>query len=54
MDRPRAESQPMHVDDKLWEIANYVTGFAVAQTIATSFAIAKRDWPVLRNLCAGA
>ncbi len=39
----------MDIDDKLWDIANYVTGFAIAQVLATSFAIAKNDWPLLKG-----
>lgn len=29
--------------EKLWDLANYVTGFAIAQVIATTFAIANRQ-----------
>jgi UDP-N-acetylmuramyl pentapeptide phosphotransferase/UDP-N-acetylglucosamine-1-phosphate transferase len=42
----------MQADEKLWDIANYVTGFAIAQVLATSFAIAKRDWPALKGAAA--
>jgi len=42
----------MQVDEKLWEVANYVTGFAIAQVVATSFAIARKEWPVLKGMLA--
>ena len=29
--------------EKLWDLANLVTGFGVVQTLATTFAIAKRE-----------
>jgi hypothetical protein len=34
----------MDMTDKLWDLANLTTGFAVAQSIATSFALAKGDF----------
>jgi hypothetical protein len=37
---------------KLWDIANYVTGFAVAQVLATSFGIAKKELKALKGLLA--
>jgi ABC-type branched-subunit amino acid transport system permease subunit len=39
----------MQADEKLWDIANYVTGFAIAQTLVTTFAIAKGEWLLLKG-----
>ena len=32
------------IPDKMWDLSNYITGFAVAQAIATAFAVAKNDF----------
>jgi hypothetical protein len=34
----------LNVVEKLWDLANLTTGFAVAQSIATAFAVAKGDF----------
>ncbi len=34
----------MNVAEKLWDLANLTTGFAVAQSIATAFALAKGEF----------
>jgi hypothetical protein len=39
----------INMADKLWDIANFTTGFAVAQSIATSFAIAKHEFKALKG-----
>lgn len=31
---------------ELWDLANLITGFAIAQNLATTFAMAKGDWRV--------
>ncbi len=35
---------PTDMTDKLRDLANYTTGFAIAQSIATAFALAKGEW----------
>jgi hypothetical protein len=30
--------------DKLWDLANFITGFAIAQNLATTFAMAKGEF----------
>ena len=42
----------LNLADKLWDMANYVTGFAVAQVIATSFAIGKKELKALSGALA--
>jgi len=36
--------------EKLWELANIVTGFAILQTLATTVALVKGDLNVLKGL----
>lgn len=38
--------------DKLWDMANFVTGFAVAQVLATSFGIAKKELKAIKGTVA--
>lgn len=33
--------------EKLWDLGNYITAFAVAQVLATTFGVAKREWGAL-------
>jgi hypothetical protein len=33
----------MHPEDKLWDLANIITGFAIVQSLATTFAMAKGE-----------
>jgi hypothetical protein len=35
--------------DKLWDLANVITGFAVAQALATTFALAKQELKALEG-----
>ena len=37
------------IAEKLWDLANLVTGFAVAQSIATTFTVAKGDLKTLKD-----
>jgi len=37
------------VAEKLWDIANLITGFAVAQVLATTFALAKGEIKALKG-----
>jgi hypothetical protein len=39
----------VNLAEKLWDMANLITGFAAAQTLATTFAVAKGDLKVLRG-----
>jgi hypothetical protein len=38
---------PDNMSEKLWDLANLITGFAVLQTLAMLFAVIKGDIPVL-------
>jgi hypothetical protein len=35
--------EAINLADKLWDIANFVTGFAIAQVLATTFALVKTE-----------
>jgi hypothetical protein len=37
----------VHLAEKLWDMANLITGFAVAQVVATTFAFVKGDLKVI-------
>jgi hypothetical protein len=37
----------INISEKLWDLANVITGFAVLQTLAMLFAVIKGDMPVL-------
>jgi hypothetical protein len=39
----------MEMADKLWDLANIVTGFSVAQSLATTFMLAKDEMKLLHD-----
>jgi hypothetical protein len=48
--RWKAAMKEFSMSDKLWDLANFGTGFAILQTLATTFALVKGDLNVLKGL----
>lgn len=44
--------QKMDIAGKLWDLGNYITAFAIAQGLAISFAIGKKEMRLLDNVLA--
>jgi hypothetical protein len=42
--------ESVHVAEKLWDMANIITGFAIAQVLATTFALAKHELKALKGV----
>jgi hypothetical protein len=42
----------VNMPEKLWDLANLITGFAILQTLATTFALAKGELEILKRAAA--